>query len=86
MRIAFLTALCSAALLLGAGSGLAASSGDATSMDGDAPHICRAPIHEGVLLVHAKQCFTQAEWDARRKRMQYSVHELQIRSLVTRPR
>lgn len=83
MRIASLSTICGAALLLAAG----------TSQAGPAKHkievkqarnqlICRAPVNNGLLMVRAKQCYTQAEWDARQKRMQHSIHDLQMRNLL----
>jgi hypothetical protein len=47
--------------------------------------VCRAPVHEGQLLPGAKQCYTKAEWEARQKRMQNSIRDLQMRSLTLRP-
>ena len=45
--------------------------------------ICRAPIDNGMLLTRAKQCYTKAEWEARRKRMQKSVSDIQMRTMQT---
>ena len=47
--------------------------------------ICRAPVHEGLLLPRAKQCYTKVEWEARQKRMQQSIRELQMRSMIQLP-
>lgn len=44
--------------------------------------ICRAPVSNGMLLPRAKQCYTQAEWDARQKRMQNTVRGSQMRNLM----
>lgn len=83
MRIARFSAICSTAILLAAGASYAGTPTETAARQDDQQLICRAPVHEGMLMTQAKQCYTKAEWDARMRRMQYSVHEVQIRALTS---
>ena len=88
MRTMFLSAVFSIVLLVPA-TAMAAASMPAQEVNAQPQVqkvketlICRAPIHEGMLLTHAKQCYTREEWDARQHRMQESIHEAQMRNLL----
>lgn len=85
MRSVLVAASCGLALLLSAPAmaGESQSAVDQVRMEPTNQQlICRAPVHEGQLLPRAKQCYTQEEWDARLRRMQNSIREIQTRALT----
>jgi len=85
MRSFLVASSCGLALLLSATAMAGESQGGAEQahlVPASQQLICRAPVHEGELLPSAKQCYTQQEWDARQKRMQNSIREMQMRALT----
>jgi len=85
MRKTIVSAACALGLLISTGAiaGSSQSASDQSQVQPASQQIsCRAPVHEGQLLPRAKQCYTQQEWQARQKRMQESIRELQTRALT----
>ena len=69
--------------LLGAGTSLAGPTDtDVKAQLVSEKLICRAPVNNGLLITRAKQCYTQAEWEARQRRMQQSMRDVQMRNLL----
>lgn len=85
MRNVLIPAGCGLALLLStaAMAGESQSATNGVRVEQASQHvICRAPVHEGQLLLRAKQCYTKNEWQARQRRMQNGVREIQTRALT----
>ena len=88
MRISLLSLTCGIVLLASAGAMAGSDPSSERAMADQikvqlaAQRICRAPVHEGLLVRRAKQCYTADEWHARRVRMQNSIRDYQDRSLT----
>jgi hypothetical protein len=88
MRISLLSLTCGFALLASASAMAGGDPSSARAMTNQtkvqpaAQRICRAPVHQGLLVRRAKQCYTADQWHARRLRMQNSIRDYQDRSLT----
>ncbi len=82
MRIAHLAMLSGAALLISASAFAADTQTASTDASGtqNEPLICRAMVHEGMVMTHATQCHTQRWWDRVRHDQEKAISDMQIRS------